>query len=505
MFVSPSIAAGRSDFALPLLPSSPLIALAAQGSRTAQNYQATKVNAAYAKVKAIFDQPVVWKNDLVAISATFERLGPPERQSLVNLMARPSDRGHLPLLTRWLARATHNSVAAFDGLDAKGRVQLWKQLVVGQDKANLVRIFQAIGQPNNPSLKDGEHHQMQFAQAIATSGSAQQRTDFIDALLPAALKGKTDAATNRSARAIAVLMAEMKDPQQISQWVKTLYREGMDAVVAASLPTRGAGSVAGFEAADTKLFQRLATAMSLSTKASEKAIFVAAAGPVLEGLNNTAIGPNQNRKQLGEVSRAISTVIGTNTTGVIENVMLQNSDSSRSNGPAALKAFARAALDSGCGKDLGAITLLLQRGNDLKTDPMDYLAQRANRTGAPGTYANAWVMGGWLGLVGAAVRSRINRRDTNAANSGLMFAGLMDTAKELISVRFPVFKLVSPAVKTAVIFSVLNWRQQATGADLEFAQNLMRGALPRHSIGVEARADWTAIMKLERSDRLNNN
>ena len=506
MFVSPSIAAGRSDFALPLPPSSPLIALAAQGSRTAQNYQATKVNAAYAKVNAIFDQPVVWKNDLVAISATFERLGPPERQSLVNLMARQSDRGHLPLLTRWLSRATHLSVAAFDGLDEKGRVHLWKQLVVGQDKANLARIFHATSQPSSPSIKDGEYHQMQFAQAVAASGSAQQKFDFVSALHPNAAARATDPSTNRSARAIAVVMATMTDPTQISACVRTLGRKGMDAVVAASLPMRDAGSVPGFESLDTGLFRRLASAMSRSSNAREKAAFVSASGPILELLNNTAIGPNRNRKQLGEVSRAISTVIGTDTTGVIENVMLQSTSENRSSGSAALKAYARAALDSGNGTDLGAITMQLQRGNDLEADPMAYLGKPESRSGEQPTYARARIMGGWLGLVGSAVQTRINKRDSNAAYSSLLFTGSVDVMKEVVGARFPAFKvaasLAAPALKTAINLGLLNWRNEATRSDRSFAQGLIEGALPRHRNGVESTADWTQTMKTEQARRL---
>ncbi len=507
MSVNPTGPVTFSRVSLPPLTQSTLDKLTKESPFVALSYDPKKVNRAFVEAKKIFQQPLVWKNDLDKISATFGSLNPSERQLLVNAMAqqpkKPNDK-ELPLLTRWLSRVTHQSIAALDGMDAKGSASLWKQLVFGQDKANLVRIFQAANIPNHPSLKDGEHHQMQFVQAIATVGSEKQRTDFVKAMLPAAIKGAGDAATNRSARAIAVVLAELTDSKQISDIVSTLGRDGMDAMVAASLPTRDAGSVSGIESSDTTLFQRLSTVMSLSKSSSEKAMFVAAAGPVLASLNNTFVGPNQNRKELGAVSQAISTVIGTNTTGIIENVLLQNSDSSRSNGPAALKEFARAALDSGNGKDLGAITLLLQRGNDLKTDPMVYLGQRANRQGAASTFSNAWVMGGWLGVVGAAVRTRINRRDTNAANSGLLFNGLMDTAKEVIALRFPAFKFISPAVKTAIILSVLNWRKEATGTDLEFAQNLIRGALPRHSNGVEARADWTAVMKSERADRLGN-
>lgn len=91
-------------------------------------------------------------------------------------------------------------MAAFDGFDQQGRRHLWKRRVVGQDKANLARIFQATNPPNNPSIKEGEHHQMQFAQAIAASDSSQQRLDFVSALHSSAAAGARDPSTNRSAR-----------------------------------------------------------------------------------------------------------------------------------------------------------------------------------------------------------------------------------------------------------------------------------------------------------------
>ena len=167
-------------------------------------------------------------------------------------------------------------MAAFDGFDQQGRSHLWKRRVVGQDKANLARIFQATNPPNNPSIKEGEHHQMQFAQAIAASDSSQQRLDFVSALHSSAAAGARDPSTNRSVRAIAVVTAASTDPTQITACVKTLGREGMDAVVQASLPARDASSVTSFESLDTGLFQRLASAMSRSGNAREMAAFVSA-------------------------------------------------------------------------------------------------------------------------------------------------------------------------------------------------------------------------------------
>ena len=478
---------------------------AAVDKTTVSNYRPASVNAVFSKVKAVFEQPVVWKNDLTEISTQLDRLSPRERQSLVNLMARTASCGHLSLLTCWLNRATHQSLAAFDGLCEKARNHLWKQLVVGQDKANLVRIFHATSDQNNPSIKEGEYHPMQFAKAVAATCSPQQRMDFVSALLPNAIAWSKDASTNKSGRAIAVVMATMTDPAQISACVKMLGREGMDAVVQASLPTRDAGTIPGLEPVDTKMFRGLAATIARSSIAREKAAFVSAAGPVLETLNNAVIGPNKNREPLKEITEAISTVIGTDTTGVIENVMMQNTAQNRSSGPAALRAYARAVLDSGRGVDLGAITLQLQRGNDLKGEPNAYLGQKASRSGEEPTYARARVMGGWLGLMGSAVQTRINRRDSNAAYSSLLFSGTVDIMKELVGARFPGFKMAAgvaaPALKTAINLALFNWRNEATKSDRTFAQGLIEGALPRHRNGVESTSEWTLTLKTEQSRR----
>lgn len=489
-------------------PTNLIAALAAQRPVEKPNYQPAKVNALFATVKRTFEQPVIWQNDLKKISAAFGTLSPPERRSLVNLLAKAPDSQHLSLLTRWLDRATSQGIGAFDGLDQKGVSQLWRSLVAGQDKANLARIFFAPSKAKNPSIGAGEYQRLQFARAIAATGTPQQKLDFVSALTPHTIAWSKDSATNTSGRAIAVVMAGLTDTKLISACVKTLGRAGMDAAVRASLPLRDAASVPGLESVDTKLFQAMAATMARSTNAREKAAFVSASGKALASLNDTTIGPNRSRKELGEVALAISTVIGTDTTGVIENVMMQNTAEGRSSGPAALKAYAQALLDAGNAADLGAITLQLQRGNDLQQDPMKYLGTREVRSGEQPTYSRARVMGGWLGLVGAAVQSRIGKRDTNAAYSSLLFTGSVDVMKELVGARFPGFKLaagvLAPAVKTAINLGLLNWRNEATREDRSFAQSLLEGALPKHRNGVEATADWTQTMKTEQARRFIN-
>ncbi len=491
------------------MPPDLLISGATPVAAAVPNYNPAKVNAAFAKIRSTFFQPrMVWKDELTSISASFERLSSPERRSLVNLLSRAPDAQNNSLLTRWLERATARGLGAFDGLDSAGRAQLWKQLVVGQDAQNLVRIFASIGEQKSPSITTSEQNRMQFAQAVGTKGTAQQKLAWVTEFKRKAVAGSTEASTNTAGRATALVIASLTDPRLISACVAALGREGMDAVVRACLPTRDVaaeGSLAasmGAETPDTRLFQKLAATMTRSNNAREKAAFIAASGKAIDALYEQRAGA----KTLGEVSGAISTVIGTDTTGVIENVLLQNTTQGGSGGPAALKSYVQALLDSGQGAaDVGAITLQLQRGNDLKQDPLNHLAQRESRSGEQPTYVRARVMGGWLGLVGSAAQARTGRRDANAAYASLIFTGGIDTLKEIVGARFPGLKvavgIATPALKAAVNAGLLTWRNQAAQQDRNFAQGLIEGAMPRYRNGVEATAEWTLTLKAEQARR----
>jgi hypothetical protein len=511
------LSTGPSRQPLGFLPLNEQIPVVAARIATAPKYEATNINSVFVSMKETFTQPrQVWKDELTAISAKIERLSPAERRSLVNLLARSPDASkQTSLLSRWLNRATaQNGMGPFDGLGQTGLARLWTQLVPGQDKANLVRIFGAIGSIKHPAISGAEANRMQFARAVAASGNTQQKLDFVTGLKPFALAGSKDAATSTSGRAIATVIAGTDDPKLLSAYVQTLGRQGLDVAVEASAPTReysAAGSqseATALEPVDTRLFQKLALTFSRSANALEKAAFVAATGNVLDNINVNLVGPNLRRKELGELSKAISTVIGTDTNGIIENVLLQTSVYGGSNGPDALRSYIQALLDSGKGvSDAGVITQQLQRGNNLSEEPIQYLAKRESRSGQEPTFVRASVLGGWIGLVGAAVNKRSGKRDTNAALSSLIFSGTADAMKEVLGARFAGLKgalgVATPALKTSINMGLLNWRNEATKADRSFAQGLVHGAIPRYKSGVEVTAQWTQTLKVEHARRFN--
>jgi hypothetical protein len=502
---------------LGFLPPNEQMPVLAARIATVPRYKATDVNSVFVNMKDAFARPrQVWKDELTAISAKIERLNPNERCSLVNLLARSPDASkQTSLLSRWLTRATaQNGLGPFDGLGQTELTRLWTQLVPGQDKANLVRIFGAIGSIKHPAISGAEANRMRFAGAVAATGNAQQKLDFVAGLKPFALAGAKDASTSTSGRAIATVIAETADPKLLSAYVQTLGRKGLDVAVEASAPIReyaAAGSqseAVALEPIDTRLFRKLASTFSQSTNALEKAAFVAATGNVLDNVNVNVVGPNLRRKELGELSEAISTVISTDTNGIIENVLLQTSVYGGSNGPGALRSYVQALLDSGQGvSDAGVITQQLQRGNNLREEPTQYLAKRESRSGQEPTFVRAAVLGGWLGLVGAAVNTRSGKRDTNAALSSLIFSGTADAMKEVLGARFAGLKgalgIATPALKTSINTGLLNWRNEATKADRSFAQGLVHGAIPRYKSGVEVTAQWTQTLKVEHMRRLN--
>jgi hypothetical protein len=178
--------------------------------------------------------------------------------------------------------------------------------------------------------------------------------------------------------------------------------------------------------------------------------------------------------------------------------LAQNGSEGRSDGRAALKAYASELLESRQGAHIAAVTVSLQRDNTLATDPMSHLGSTQARHGEPAQHHRARVMGEWLGIVGSAVQTRIGSRDANAAMTSLVFTGTVDTLKELAGAFFPALRLpiglLAAAVKPGVNATLLQWRTALAREDRGFTQNLFEGALPHHANGVPATAPWVTTL-----------
>jgi len=461
----------------------------------------SEVDRAFAGIVRMFDNGVVTQSELKGAAATVERLAPTERRALVDLLARQTDSRGQAWLERWLGEVTSPGLGALDGLSATERKRLFGQLIDGQSAINLVRIHDALD-ALRPAGRKVQSSQDEFAQAIARQGSADQKLEVLQSLAT-----KVRAGDAVAARAMSTILGSIGDVSVMNQALRQIDRLTMDAIVAASIDHRSAitvnqlGGNAVRVTVDASRYVKLAEAISRTDNAVEKGGFVASSGQILGWLSQADIGGEARRKAQAQVSAAMSKVIGSDVNGVIENTMLQTDYAGATSGRKALKQYARALIDTGQAAHLGAITLSLQRGNDLAQDPMQWLAAREVRGGEGPTFVRARVMGDWLGILGSAINARIGERDMAAAVGAMLFTASADSLKEVAGVAFPKFKLAisigTAVLKQAVNGSIMAYRTNLAREDKDLARGLYEGALPRHPSGVEATGEWVTTMNAQ--------
>ena len=464
------------------------------------NYRPQDINNMLSMVRRSFRDGTVWQSELQQIYTQVIRLSPPERRALVNLMARETQ-GSQSLLDAWLGEVTMRGLGGYGGLDDTSRKTLLAHLVAAQDPVNLERVFHAVRNRHTGKREDTTF-QMEFIQQVSQRGTVAQRLGLLDRLSDDAVHG------NRGAgQALAEIVARLPDRATVEQALERLDRHTTDAMVAGAVTWRNEvitsqyGGVAVITHMDTRLIGQLARAVAATGNPREKAAFVAAAGALLGRLRSADIQASARDRAISAVASAMSTVIGSDVNGVIENTLLQNDREGASSGRLALRNYATAIIDSKQGTHLGAIALSLQRGNDLGQNPMQWLSSRQTRTGEGPAYVRAAVLGDWLGLVASAIESRISDHNQRAAYASMMFSGSIDVMKELAGAAFPALKLPlalgATALKLEINRSLLDWRTSLARNDREFVRNLYEAALPRHPSGVEARGDWVTTMNAQ--------
>jgi hypothetical protein len=496
----------------PLLTPFPLALAQARPVVAGPNlYEPSRVNKALSTIDQALVRSLPWERREQTARATSAllSLSPAERKSLVNLLAtRPGADGKPTQLAALLDRALEPSVGLYDTKQlSPEQNKVIGSLVAGQDKVNLRRLFFSLPHREDGVREQPDKFQAAFAKAVASRGNDDQKLWLLQGLSADAIKGKNGTA----ARAIAQVMSSMDNDAVRSQAITWLGRVGMDAVVTQTLsaakPAAKWARDSGHATPDLELFKSLASSLAKSKNAREKASFITACKKGLATLSQRNIlGLLLQRPALSEVTRAMSSVIGSDVNGVIENTLAQNATDGVAGGAESLKQYVAAVLDAGRGKDLGATTLSLQRGNRLDQQPTTYLSQKEARAGQDPSYVRARVMGEWLGIIGSATQGRIASRDSNCAWASLLFSGLTDVSKEGISARFPAFKtpggIGSAALKTAVNSAILSWRNEAARSDRDFSLNLYLAAIPKHSNGVAVTAEWTTTMRAARNDML---
>ena len=461
------------------------------------NYRPQDINTVLGTVRRSFRDGTVWQSELQQIYTQVIRLSPLERRALVNLMARETQ-GSQSLLDAWLGEVTMRGLGGYGGLDDASRKTLLAHLVVAQDPVNLERVFHAV-RSRHTGKRDDTTFQMEFMQQVSQRGTLAQRLELMDRLSDDAVRGNAGAG-----QALAQIVSRLPDRAAVAQALDRLDRRATDAMVANAvtwrneLTTNTWGGSSVTTRMDTSLIELLARAVAATGNPREKAAFVAAAGALLGRLRSADIQLSARDHASRVVASAMSTVIGSDVNGVIENTLLQNDREGASSGRLALRNYATAIIDSKQGNHLGAIALSLQRGNSLGQDPMQWLSSRQRRTGEGPAYVRAAVLGDWLGLVASAIESRISDRDQRAVYASMMFSGSIDAMKELAGTAFPALKLPvalgAAALKSTINRSLLDWRTSVARNDREFVRNFYEAALPRHPSGVEARGDWVTTM-----------
>jgi hypothetical protein len=456
----------------------------------------SNASAVFSSAQQVLNDGPVWKSGLTTLAEDVGTLTPREKQSLVSAMA-TTESSNTSLLDRWIDETSTPGIAACGPMPDEARQALFGTLVSGQDGTNLEHLFRAARSQTAPESIE-QPAQDEFLDALAMHGTREQSAALAQRLLEAARSGDAQAA-----RGVAELLAAAPDSAALQDLLDKMDRPTMDAVVASTAAPESyvTGNAFGGTTVDSSvdlgLYEQMAASVARSGNAVDKAAFAAATAPVFDRLKSSLDGEHQE-SAVASVAAALSLVIGSDVEGVIENTLLQNDSQGGSSGRDALKAYAGALLDGGQGAHLGAITLSLQRGNDLSQDPMARMSALEVRSGEEPAYANARLMGDWLGITASAIQSRISSRDQNAAYGVFLFSGGADVMKELAGNAFPALKLPSSlltiATKTAVNGAVLSWRNALARTDREFSQSLYEAALPRHASGVEATGPWVTTM-----------
>jgi hypothetical protein len=484
-----------------------------------RGYSPGQVSRIVHQIRKSFADGTVWQNELLRDARYFATLAPKERQAAINLLSpnpKDSTRQTPPtFLQRWLREVTSDGIGPWAGLPDKERRQLLATLVPGQDAINLQRVFNGLRNFNTRETEDPEPFQHEFLEAIEQYGTPAQREGLIARLALKAVHGDTAAA-----RGIASLMGQIKDKAQIERVLTLLDRPTMDRVVAASVLIRskvhtdsGASAITSYTA-DPSQFERVARAVNLSDNPREKASFVAAAQGVFRVLNavpkETFVNSQDTYRRVAD---GLSTVIGRDPVGVIENTLAQTGVDPRNqtvlvngkfqtpaaytNGRAALKAYVLACLNNGLAPHLEIIRQSLMRGNQLSENPTERLSRQSTRPSDGPNYYHAALLGDWLGVVNSAITARIAGRDRDAAFAALGLSAVIDVTKEglgLLPELKPFVGVTAAALKGAVNASILSWRQQMTSADKRDFMAIFNASVPLRANGVPANGDWVTTM-----------
>jgi hypothetical protein len=454
-------------------------------------YDAQRVDEFVDTLQGALQGRVVTHEEVQAAAGSLKRLGPAERQAALKRISVAPTHARAPLLDRWMAEATAPGVGPWSGLKAAELDRWFDVLIEAQTSTQLERIFDSVRfEPLLGPAQEDDEMRARFIERVALQAAPPQRVALL-----ARLARRAESGDDSAALAAARLLAAGRSVGETEAALGALSRRAMDAVVLAAAQQRremGAGLLGqtiSRRLVDFELVERMAHAVAQTSNSREKASFVAAAGNLFALLDGTRDDADvaQDRTRLLDGLRA---VILSDGNGVVENTLLQEGASGDSSGPAALKAFNRAAIEAGRMQDVSEVLALLHRGNDLRGDALARYERTTARAGVTGHH-HAEVLGQYIGTVVAAINAITARRDQAAAYGAFAVGGASDIGKENLGDWFKPSK-VGIAVASAVFKSIVNaailkGRIDAAAADKVAWQHFELTGVPLQSSGVRSR------------------
>lgn len=392
----------------PFVPNGPTTQPAQQPDPTVD--QATQ------KVKEKLDQSG-WFNDVTNdelhdISATFDGLTPAQRNEV---LGRLSDAE----LKTWAGESGSLGILGTGGINRSEKQALFEDLAAGADAAQLERLSNAFS---------GEDDAKLLGDAIASHAPPATQLAFVQRMA-----GKVES-NERIALQVAKAIGGMKnDGTYVDQALAALTDGQLGAVVKAaqqenlSTHATSTGAATSLLTYDVGPLQAMIDAAATGSSVEQKArLFDSAANVLGEiakiGSFNLGMAVVKNDAE-AKLTQSLSRLITSDTNGVMAELESQFRSGK------AITTFTKQMIEQGRTEELKVIVTQLQRGNDLKGDAL----QRFSTPNAEGEYANAQVLGYFVGSVHAAAYKMRGDVDRQVSTFKAIFGGTLSGGKDVAS------------------------------------------------------------------------
>jgi hypothetical protein len=446
-------------------------------------------------------------NNARGVLEKIEALNPAERKQLVDrLIATPTDKGNL--LERFIGETKRK--AFFNNLDDAQVNRLMQALIPGQSAKNLVQISNAFRKTDT----NQNDNSLAFAQALGKMGTEGQKLGVINEQLSATKKGDRNAAV-----LVAVAIGSLKDKASIQSVVDSLDKMGPKTVqnlvaAAAGLRIPFFDETSGYrplQVSTPKVYEDLMNAVAKSDNARQKTKFVLAATSQIERVRGSGgVYPSSvSNPDVKHLLKGINLVVGSDPSGVIENVLLQDK------GLNAMKVYNKALIETDQAQVIALNMRMIQLGPDyinklkqqypdgipesdlkkIEEAQADLILQRFNsfevRNGQNSTQV-ATTLGVYMGTAAAAINSITTDRARVLALTSAIFTGSADSFKEVFNESYKTLKLPNSLIiaftKPLVSFLSANFAIDEAQKDKKQLQELLTVAVPRKN-GVRAQGE----------------